>query len=73
MRRMMMGIREEWMQTVKGRDGGERGESGEIRMVILAGLKDELLKFGLITPNLCFVLVFPVMSVCWFVCLFEHI
>lgn len=51
MRWMMEGIREE---CKKQRLGGKKGESREIRMVILAGLKTELLKFGLILPNLCF-------------------
>lgn len=51
--------------------GGNRGERREIRVVIQAGLKDELLKFGLIPPNLCFVPVFSVTSIdlCVCVCL----
>ena len=61
MRWMMEGIREE---CKKQRLGEKKGESREIRMVILAGLKTELLKFGLILPNLCFVLVLSAMSVC---------
>ena len=52
---MMEGAREEWRQRVNGRD---RVRAGRLGWVIQAGLKAELLKFGLIPQNLCFVPVF---------------
>lgn len=51
----MKGAREEWRQRVNGRD---RVRAGRLGWVIQAGLKAELLKFGLIPQNLCFVPVF---------------
>lgn len=48
--------------------GKKRGvRAGRLGWLILAGLKAELLKFGLIPTNLCFVLMFYVMLLCAFV------
>lgn len=58
------GSGEKWRQRVKGRDG----ERQRLGWVIPAGLKAELLKFGLIPPNLLFCPCVPLSVRVVFVC-----